>query len=162
MARGGRALFAAVLAGLAWTASTAVAAEPAPVALHWLEQPPGAQATGVSWGVPWPRGTVQKGQTFALHTAEGRTLPVQTWPLAYWPDGSVKWTGHAAVTDRSTAGTISLVPGGSPASAPAMSVRATSSAAGVDIDTGVLQCRIPASGPAFLSGLKIGGRVVAQ
>lgn len=22
-------------------------------------------------------------------------LPVQSWPLAYWPDGSLKWTAHA-------------------------------------------------------------------
>jgi hypothetical protein len=158
-ARGGRAFFASVLACAAWTALAA--AEPAAVALHWLEQPPAASAaTGVSWGVPWPRGTVQKGQSFALRTADGRTLPVQTWPLAYWPDGSLKWTGHAAIADRSTTGTISLVPGSAPA--PTAAVRATSSATGVEIDTGVLQCRIPASGPAFLSGLKIGGRVVAQ
>lgn len=24
-------------------------------------------------------------------------VPLQSWPTAFWPDGSVKWTAHAAV-----------------------------------------------------------------
>jgi len=42
-------------------------------------------------GVPWQRGTVRKEQTFALTSADGAALPVQSWTLAYWPDGSIKW-----------------------------------------------------------------------
>ena len=54
--------------------------------------------TGVSWGVPWARGTVRREQTFALTAADGKSLPLQTWPLAYWPDGSIKFIGFATVT----------------------------------------------------------------
>ena len=36
-----------------------------------------------------PRGTVRKEQTFTLTTADGKALPLQNWPLAYWPDGSM-------------------------------------------------------------------------
>jgi len=43
-----------------------------------------------------PRGRGEKtGQTLALSLARmGKQLPPnKTWPLAYWPDGSVKWSG---------------------------------------------------------------------
>ncbi|MFG1819954.1 Tat pathway signal sequence domain protein [Kribbella sp. NPDC049174] len=56
--------------------------------LQWLETP---CKQGVSWGVPWPRGTVAEGTTFAL--ADG--TPVQSWTTATWPDGSIKWSAHA-------------------------------------------------------------------
>jgi len=36
---------------------------------------------------------VPKDQAFALATADGKALPLQTWSLAYWPDGSLKWSG---------------------------------------------------------------------
>jgi len=56
--------------------------------LQWLETP---CRQGVTWGVPWPRGTVADGTWFAL--ADG--TPVQSWTTATWPDGSVKWSAHA-------------------------------------------------------------------
>src|SRR5690242_15263551 len=56
--------------------------------VRWLDGAPPAVETGVSWGVPWPRGAVSRQQTFSLATAAGKSLPLQSWPLAYWPDGS--------------------------------------------------------------------------
>src|SRR5947209_744711 len=70
------------------TEQTAVAQPADSVALHWLDGEPPQVAAGVSWGVPFPRGTVSKTQTFTL-TAGGNSLPLQQWPLAYWPDGSM-------------------------------------------------------------------------
>src|SRR5262245_19251446 len=72
-------------------ASTTLAAPPA-AHIQWLGQTPAPAATGVSWGVPWAKGVVPKDQKFALTAPDGRTLPLQTWPLAYWPDGSLKWS----------------------------------------------------------------------
>ncbi|HHV7525996.1 TPA: hypothetical protein ACUNF5_007628, partial [Burkholderia orbicola] len=40
-------------------------------------------------------GVLQKGETAVIASENAPYL--QTWPLAYWPDGSIKWTGHAAV-----------------------------------------------------------------
>ena len=67
------------------------AAVPA-VELGWLGGVPAPVASGVSWGVPWPKGAVTKEQRFALTSDQGAALPLQTWALAYWPDGSVKWS----------------------------------------------------------------------
>jgi len=55
--------------------------------LHWVNQPAAGVSTGVSWGVPWAQGTVPRTTTFTLTDATGQALPIQTWPLAYWPDG---------------------------------------------------------------------------
>src|SRR5947209_17133011 len=72
----------------------AAAAQQAPaneaVSLGWLGGAAPAVETGISWGVPWPRGTVRNAQSFALASADGKALPLQQWPLAYWPDGSIK------------------------------------------------------------------------
>ena len=66
------------------------------VDLHWLDGTPPPVARGVSWGVPWPEGAIQKDTTFGLTGENGSNVPIQTWPLAYWPDGSIKWTARFA------------------------------------------------------------------
>lgn len=71
------------------------AAGPEPVTLKWLEDDGLGAAPGTTLGVPWPKGAYAKDQTFSLTTADGRQVPVQSWPLAQWPDGSLKWTAHA-------------------------------------------------------------------
>src|ERR1035437_2053487 len=128
-----------------------------PVTIGWLGGTGPGIETGVSWGVPWARGTVGRTQTFTLTANDGKALPLQAWPLAYWPDGSIKFTGFATVTGAS--GPFRLAPG-TPAAGPP--VKVTESAQAIDIDTGKLQCRIPKQGPAFLERMTIDGRVVAR
>src|SRR4051794_37123428 len=77
-----------------WVSTTCVAQTPA-VHVDGMDHPPPLVTTGVSFGLPWVRGAVQKGESLQLVDAKGQPLPLQTWPMAYWPDGSVKWTGHA-------------------------------------------------------------------
>ena len=93
---------------------------------------PGVEAVGVSWGVPWARGSVRREQTFTLTANDGKALPLQSWPLAYWPDGSVKFTGFATVTDA--AGPLRLAPG--TAAVGRRTVKVTQSAQAIEIDTG--------------------------
>src|SRR4051812_930011 len=85
-------------------ADTPAAAPKAPAksgvaGLHWLEGAAPAALAGTTWGMPWPRGAHAAGTSFALHTSAGAAVPVQSWPLAFWPDGSLKWTGHALPAD---------------------------------------------------------------
>lgn len=68
--------------------------------LNWLDRQPN-QKTGVTWGVPWCEGKLAQNDTIQLKDTRGEMVDVQTWPTAYWPDGSVKWTGHAAVINQS-------------------------------------------------------------
>ena len=66
------------------------------VQLAWVGAQPPAMPTGISWGVPFAQGAVRPNTTFALNAA-GAALPLQSWPMAYWPDGSLKWSGFATV-----------------------------------------------------------------
>jgi hypothetical protein len=134
-------------------------ASPAPVQLHWVNQPGSDVSSGVSWGVPWQQGTVARDATFSLNDAGGRAFPVQTWPLAYWPDGSLKWSGLATVTPANFAGELTLASGTSSA---AGSLILTQDANAITINTGVLKAVIPLSGRNLVASLSIGGTEVAS
>ena len=131
------------------------------VSLGWLDGTPPLITSGVSWGVPWPRGAVSKERTLTLTSAGGRRLPLQNWTLAYWPDGSLKWTGFATVAGPEATGPLRLVPGNPLAAAggPEVSVRENSDI--VDVDTGRLRTRIPRKGALVIDSMSIDGRVVA-
>jgi hypothetical protein len=131
-----------------------------PVTIGWLGGSPPPLPTGVSWGVPWPRGAVRREQTFSLAAAGGRALPLQSWTLAYWPDDSVKWTAFATVADAASSGALSLALGA--AAPPAPPLRVTPGDAAVEIDTGRLRCAIPTQGAALIGAMTIDGRVVAR
>ncbi|WP_343732815.1 DUF6250 domain-containing protein [Duganella sp.] len=65
--------------------------------LHWLDGLP-ADFKGTTWGVPWSQGRVPADAAFELlpvDPGQGGALEVQSWPLAYWPDGTLKWSAHA-------------------------------------------------------------------
>jgi len=111
--------------------------------------------------VPWPRGAVKKDQVFALTTRDGRALPLQTWPLAFWPDGSLKWSGFATTAGAQAGGPFKL---SAIESAAPESTRVTvrRSAAAIEIDTGAMQCRLGASGANLIETIAIDGREIAR
>jgi hypothetical protein len=131
------------------------------VTLRWLEGTPEA-GMGVNWGVPWAKGEVAKGQAMVLRTSDGKAVPMQTWNLAYWPDGSVKWTGHAISSGVGASGplTMSLTTGPVEGSGPAITLH--DEAAGVEVDTGAVRCSFPKSGPNIVDAIFVGGKKVGQ
>jgi hypothetical protein len=136
-------------------------ASAAGVDLNWLDASAPSSEVGVSFGVPWPRGAVQRAQTFALSSKDGAALPLQSWNLAYWPDGSVKWTGFATVGGPTTPGPLKLA-SGQTAQAPATVARVIKTETTIEVDTGKLQCVIPRFGDDLFDSLRVGGRIVAR
>jgi hypothetical protein len=134
----------------------------APVPLTWLGNEPAPEITGVSWGVPWPKGAVPKDQAFSLSTADGRKLPLQTWPLAYWPDGSLKWSGFATVAGPETTGTLQLAAAGGAGTTGDAKVTVTQAAGSITIDTGHVRAQIAKSGANLIDVLSVDGREVAR
>ena len=59
------------------------------ITLHWVDRPQ-LSSGAVRFGVPFARGEAKAGDLFCLDT-----MAVDAYPLAYWPDGSVKWMGFA-------------------------------------------------------------------
>jgi YetA-like protein len=139
--------------------ATQAAALDTPVSLHWLENAAPQALVGTTWGVPWPRGAVAPGQDLSLTTAAGDAVPMQTWPIGYWPDGTIKWTAHAIGTEVTPAEQYLLRPGSG--AAPRTPLRVTESGGWIDVDTGVIRCRIARRGDALVHSIQRGERVIA-
>ncbi|OCX53294.1 hypothetical protein BEL04_03025 [Mucilaginibacter sp. PPCGB 2223] len=130
------------------------------VKLSWLSGTP-VMPTGVSWGVPWPQGKVKANTAFTL-TADGKIMPLQSWDLAYWPDGSIKWTAFATVGD-STNKNVSLN------AAPAKGMKSmaartlvTDDGNTIHVNTGHLQCDIAKNGEILIPAITLNGKAIAK
>ena len=156
-----RPLFATVVL-ITSAVPTAPAALEQPVPVRWLGDTPAPVPTGVSFGIPWPRGAVQKTQAFTLTSADGAALPLQTWPLAYWPDGTLKWSGFATIAGPESAGEFKLSAAASSTAASAATIQVRHSDTTVEIDTGRVKARIPTGGTRLIDSITIDGREVAR
>lgn len=128
-----------------------------PVTLDWLEDGGLGAAPGATVGVPWPMGAHREDQTFAVTDAGGEAVPVQTWPLAYWPDGSLKWTAHAV---SSGSGKLTLT-AGTP-TAPAKEVTVGTSGGTIDVSTGVITAKIGRNGSTIVKSVTRGSTEIAR
>jgi hypothetical protein len=139
--------------------------------LHWLDGAP-ASFKGATWGVPWAQGRVQRDAAFELRAGPGGAgLPVQSWPLAYWPDGTLKWSAHALPPDAAGANPVqdytlhpsppesaagpNAGPGAGRLAEPAL---AAETAGQITIDTGILQCTLSRTGAVLIDSLQRAGK----
>jgi hypothetical protein len=146
-------------AAAASTTRPARAAGDASPELVWLDGAPPALMTGTTFGMPWPRGAVGKNQAFALSSG-GAEIASQSWPLAYWPDGSLKWTAHALPANARLGEHLQLRPG-TPARA-ALAVSVTERPDAIVVDTGVIECVVPRTGAEIIRSIRRGGRDIAR
>ena len=69
------------------------------MSLKWISKPKKELgAFGVNFGMPWKKGQMKEEK---LQSIDFDMQPAQSWPTAFWPDGSVKWTGHSCVINSS-------------------------------------------------------------
>ncbi|RJG21266.1 exo-rhamnogalacturonan lyase family protein [Massilia cavernae] len=153
------ALAAALPLAVRATPARAAAAAPPAADLAWLEGAPSLM-TGTTFGVPWPRGALRKDQAFALSGAGG-ALACQSWPIAYWPDGSLKWTAHALPAQAAMPERLQLRPGAS-RSASAHALMVSERADAIVVDTGVIECIIPRQGGDIIRSIRRGKRETAR
>jgi hypothetical protein len=132
---------------------------PGAVNLYWLGGEAPQIPCGVSWGVPFPRGSVKKEMTFGLAGPNSTLPPVQTWPLAYWPDGSIKFLGVAASIPQFIASEYVLYQG---TPVPFTPLTVKTAAETIEIDTGKLQCSISRTGRNLIASMKMDGREVVR
>lgn len=112
---------------------------------------------GYTWGVPWQKGQVKKGQEFLLHSDAG-TAAVQTWPLAYWPDGSLKWTAHALGANSGVGASPRLQAG----KAEKGQINLQDLGSHYLIDTGIIEVLLPKTGKYLIGSLKRAGREIGR
>ncbi len=131
------------------------------VQLKWLGEQTPTIATGVSWGVPFKKGEVLPESDFTLKDSKGKSMMVQNWPLAFWPDGSIKWVGLSTVVESESGSTFQLQPNVKTDNITA-NILVTENDESVHINTGVLQCEIPRQGSKIITSLKIDNQEISS
>jgi len=134
-----------------------------PIKLSWLGGNPPSLSTGVSFGVPLPEGKIDPSTSYLLKNGKGQILPIQSWPLAYWPDGSLKWVGLSTVVDAD-AGTAFELESVDEASDQSLKtkIELTETDDKVLVNTGILQCEIPKRGNQLIRTIKMDGKEVSS
>lgn len=117
----------------------------------------------VTSGVPFPQGRLTNVAALRLVDGEGQPLPLQAQALATWRDGSVKWVlldfPLTLPAKERTALKLSVAaPTAAAPPAPRPAVRVTDTAAGVEVDNGVLNFVVARQAFDLLRGLRVNGR----
>ncbi|QRX63324.1 hypothetical protein JS578_10705 [Dysgonomonadaceae bacterium zrk40] len=152
----------ALLLFFSFTYSTQAGSEPQRIQLSWMgaETPP--LATGVSWGVPFPKGIFQKDQQFTLKGQAEESLPLQSWPMAYWPDGSLKWVGFSTVVDKHSENGFLLEPASiALESKNQLNVSLEESDDMIRVNTGAFVCHIPTKGDKLIQSITVGNEIIS-
>ncbi len=139
------------------------------VPLQWVGKTPNSRQ-GVSFGVPFDKGQVMPDTPLRLTTADGEEVDIDTWTLAYWQDGSVKWQGVAAVippgTDSLTLNKAekkkyNKVERKKPQQRKE-SVTVDETEQGISINTGTLTAYIPREGEFLIDSMSVNGVRVGE
>lgn len=127
------------------------------VKLKWLEKKPEHPA-GITWGVPWKQGYLDRNESLNLIGKNEESIPMQSWPAAYWPDGSVKWTTHAASIDKIASENYFITKIKTALSKSKIIVNKKNNA--IEINTGKLNCKFKNNGSSILDEIKKDGRII--
>ncbi|KAI1502553.1 hypothetical protein F5X99DRAFT_379104 [Biscogniauxia marginata] len=132
------------------------------VNVKWLGGSAPAINHGTTFGLPWPRGEYPaENAVFTGYAGSngGEEVPLQSWVTAYWPDGSIKWSGHAI-------GSSETVPDGFQVQISTSGSNSTSSTAAktslivedstdeISVSTGKLSASFPKSGNVIVSAIE--------
>jgi len=128
--------------------------------VRWIDDAAPPLSLGQTFGVPWPQGALRAGTALSVKDAEGKALPSQHWPLATWPDGSLKWTAHALPAGNTPSASMTVVQG-KPVAPPAP-VLFRETADRIVITVGSVQWTIGTSGKAIIQSAKSGQRTVME
>lgn len=133
------------------------------IKISWLGDQVYRLKSGISWGVPFPESSLKEEDKLQLTNSEGEIMPLQQWPLAYWPDGSIKWMGLSTVSDQSDGKSFSLSAiseNKNKKSTDNIIIEQSNDI--IKVNTGILQCEIPLHGASIISNLVINDKAVAN
>jgi hypothetical protein len=131
-----------------------------PVEVSWLGDQAPPVPCGVAFGIPWPRGVVDAKASIIMRDGSGRAVPSQAWPMAYWPDGSLKWTGLALAADENTS-QLRVSTEASISLPPSMACTVREAADTVVISTGLITATISRTGTNIIDTLICGDHEIA-
>jgi hypothetical protein len=132
------------------------------VRVRWLgDTHPERLENAAAFGAPIPRGAVTSVGDLELVDREGERVAAQLWPLATWPDSSLKWVG-VATSEVRDGYLVRRADAAAASGGPASALSVTRGDDGVRVDTGAVSMLLPASGPAVVADVRMSGRQVAR
>ncbi|CAG7638081.1 hypothetical protein ACFQI7_07935 [Paenibacillus allorhizosphaerae] len=102
--------------------------------------------SGVTWGIPWKKGALLREENLTMTGPSGTQVPLQSWPTAYWPDGSVKWSAHAAALGASESDAVSFVVSKGKPAVPAAPIHVREENEYIEVSTGAIMCQVNKAG----------------
>ncbi|WP_244904694.1 Tat pathway signal sequence domain protein [Cellvibrio mixtus] len=132
--------------------------------LGWLDTAEPRARCGYTWGQPWPQGSLKSTELLHLVDQAGKHQPLQTWVMATWPDGSVKWTGHATAAGQALGQTFHVEKSEQKGRAPKAkhSVTIAESGKKLLIDTGVIRCVVNTQGEVIIDEITRAKKTLLQ
>ncbi len=130
------------------------------IPLKWIGDTPAATAA-VSFGIPFGKGEVTDPGEFLLSDGSGKELLADSWELAYWPDGSVKWAGFAAVVPGNT-DRLFLLKGSGRSELPVEKIAVKESDVSVKVNTGIISLSFPKQGSYLVDSILYGKQLVGK
>ena len=137
-----------------------LAADDNSVPINWLQKPVSDLFPGITTGVFWPPGKVNRQSQFMVSGEANQKFESQSWPLAYWPDGSLKWTAHAFDASIYNAQNIQIMP--SRKKSTASSIKVNDSANRIIVDTGTIQCTINKKGKVIVESISRANKPIVK
>lgn len=130
------------------------------VKLRWLKEPAG-MPVGMTWGIPWKEGELSREESLVLQRMDnGECLPVQSWPTAYWPDGSVKWSAHATAVSNEPDVNYRITKGKTVPSINKVTVLESDDR--IILDTGVITCHLSKQGDKLIHSIVRNGTQICD
>lgn len=127
--------------------------------LHQLCEKSGA----VTWGLPHKKGVISEKDSFYLKYRD-TDITTDTKALAYWDDGSVKWSLHSAVLPE-TSGSLELMSGNAESN---VKLNVVQTAESIIVNTGLIIAELGIQGNEIIKNISSnglirckGGRLVA-
>ncbi len=129
------------------------------IELNWLGENSPDTRMPVTWGVPWAKGAHAKNAGFTVTDSAGKSVDASTWPLAYWPDGSVKFTGLTIIADDSLQTPLTIAPG---ESKPGKTLTIKKNYDNIIINTGRATYDVNTKGDRVIESVDYDGKIVAE
>lgn len=118
---------------------------------------------GATWGIPWPKGELERYNTLRAEDGKGNGIPIQSWPTAYWPDGTVKWTAHSVAFTNEAPKEFCIIKGSEKKQNNNLnSIIIKEKDNSIFIDTGAVQCSFNRSGNEIINEIKAGGKTICS
>ncbi|ETS82704.1 hypothetical protein PFICI_04580 [Pestalotiopsis fici W106-1] len=155
-------LYLAPLCGF-WVLTAGQLASSKSSQVHWLGELP-EYNPGTTFGLPWARGQFDSNSTTFIAFDGLDEISLQSWVTGFWPDGSIKWTGHAVgasdkVFEQLTITASGFEPNqssnytGLPKRQSSSALRVDDSADNITVETGKISVSFPKTGNSLVSSI---------